>query len=84
MLCENIDTRYTISLEEEYRKRDIIIRAYYDLWEYDGEKFWGLVIKLVTENTSTHLYTEGKIKTLEEARDIARLYVENNFTTGLI
>jgi len=84
MLCDNIDTRYTVSIEEEYRKRDIIIRAYYELWEYDSENFWGLVIKLVTENTSTTLYTEVKIKTLEEAREIARLYVENNFTTGLL
>ena len=87
MLCKQSDTRYTTAVKDEFRKKDISIIAYYELWDFDAEGlFWGLTIRLKAQRIWDRdfiLYNENKIKTLEEAKEIARLYVENNFTTGL-
>ena len=87
-MLKNADTRYTTAVKDEFRKKDISIIAYYELWDYDAEGyFWSVTIKLKTTRVAASevfLYDEYKIKKLEDAKEIARLYVENNFTTGLI
>lgn len=79
------DTWYTTTVIDEFRKKDITIIVDYKLWSEDK---WSVNIKLKNPisnnwNWDITLYYEHSIKSLEGAKEMARLFVENNFTTWL-
>ena len=79
------DTWYTTLVTEEFRKKDITIIVDYQLWDDETRS---VTIKLKNPisnrwNWDVTMYYEYWIKDLEGAKEMAKLFVENNFTTWL-